>query len=320
MYNPLELAKKAFDEGKHTIPPVKTEAQNAQTSEALTPEVKPVLTADDMAEKAQAVQAVNATAQTEEKLKRFAKIDRLRHPFDTHKKITKTEYIGGLFARGGVNVIAGSSGVGKTTLIQKFFHDLSIGGSILNGFYTEDKPRKGLIIAGELGEDGLIERAQLFDWHSDMKYVEVIDQKTYEAEGITFTLNEREGLENLEYKIKTTPDLDYIVLDSLGMFISGKENDNDFLRSVFKDLMRIADTYKIAVVVVHHSRKRLSSEQSKPLTLDDIVGGNAIARYSHRIIAIERNQDLKATSSALGDKSFLCRLTAIRYRVELSCF
>ena len=295
----IKRASAIFNENIIEPDMIKRQAQNAQEIQAPTPEVKPVLTAQGMAEQAQAVQAVNATAvtaQTQDKKPdndKFAKLDKLRHRFNTHKEITKTEYIGGLFARGGVNVIAGSSGVGKTTLIQKFLHDLSIGGSILNGFYTEDRPRKSIIIAGELGEDGLIERAQLFDWHSDADYLEVIDFFTHEQNGISYDLNSKEGLANIEHLAKT-PGLDLLVLDSFGMFYSGKENENDTLRKVFQDLMRIARLCNIAVVVVHHSRKRLSTEQQKPLTLDDLIGGNAIVRYCHRIIAVEYSNEIKA--------------------------
>lgn len=226
----------------------------------------------------------NDTTQNEEI--KFSKLDSLRHSFDTHRNVKKTEYIGGIFARGGVTAIVGASGVGKTTFLQRMFHDLSIGGEIFGDFWTEYKKRKSIIIAAELGEDGLTERAQEFNWHSDTEYVEVIDMLEYEDAEITFNLNELEGQANIEH-LAQTPNLDLIVFDSFGMFYTGKENDNDALRATFRFLLRIARRYNIAVAVIHHSRKRLSNEQFKPLTLDDMIGGNAIARYCHRVIAIE---------------------------------
>ena len=230
-----------------------------------------------------------------EQTDKFAVLDSLRHKFDTHRVIKKTEYIGGLFPRGAVTVVAGAAGVGKTTFEQKIFHDLSRGGEILGGFWHETKPRKSIIIAAELGEDGLTERAQEFDWHSDMDYVEVIDMIQHSEKGILYTLNEHEGQANIEHLAKT-PNLDLLFIDSFGMFYTGKESDNDALRAVFYFLMVIARKYDIAVVVIHHSRKRLSSEQAKPLTLDDLIGGNAIARYSHRVITIEYNDNNKANT------------------------
>ena len=223
----------------------------------------------------------------------FAAFDSLRHNFNTRREIKKTEYIGGLFPRGGITVIVGASGVGKTTIEQKIIHDLSLGGDILNGFAHEDKPRKSIIIAGELGEEGLTERAQEYGWHSDMNFVEVIDLLDFEEKGHSLILNEKTGKANIEHLAKT-PALDLLFLDSFGMFYTGKETDNDELRTVFHWLLSIARKCKIAIVIIHHSRKRLSSEQIKPLTLDDVIGGNAISRYAHRVIAVEYNAMYKA--------------------------
>lgn len=218
----------------------------------------------------------------------FSAFDSLRHGFDTHKQINPTEYIGGLFARGGITVIAGASGVGKTTLEQLIIHELSLGGSILSGFTHEPKPCKSIIIAGELGEKGLIERAQEYGWHSDMNFVEVIDLLDFEEKGHSLIINEEKGKANIEH-LAQTPALDVLFFDSFGMFYTGKETDNDALRGVFHWLLSIARKYNIAIVIIHHSRKRLSSEQQKPLTLDDLIGGNAISRYAHRVITVEYN-------------------------------
>ena len=139
---------------------------------------------------------------------KFSKLDSLRHSFDTHREIKKTEYLGGLFPRGGITVIAGHAGVGKTLFMQRLFHDLSKGGEIFGGFAHEDKPLKSIILAGEFGENGLAERAQEFNWHSDKNFVEVIDFITFEENGISFNLCEKEGQSNIEHLAASKPDLD----------------------------------------------------------------------------------------------------------------
>lgn len=251
--------------------------------------------------KAHTVQATNQVATkageavTKGSDDKFSAFDSLRHGFNTHKVIQKTEYICGLFPRGGITVIAGASGVGKTTFEQKIIHDASIGGDILNGFTHNEPKRKTIIIAGELGEKGLIERAQEYGWHSDIDLVEVVDLLDFEEKGFSFNINEEAGKANIEH-LAQTHELDMLFLDSFGMFYSGKETDNDALRAVFHWLNRIARKYNIAIVVIHHSRKRLSNEQQKPLTLDDVIGGNAISRYAHRVIAIEYNANQKANT------------------------
>lgn len=219
----------------------------------------------------------------------FAKLDSLRHRFDTHKQVKKTEMIGGLFARGYTTILAGAPGVGKTLLMEKITHDLSYGGSFLDGFSTLDKPVKSIILAAEFGENALIERAQTFNLHANPDYVEVIDVLNFEQEGISFSLSTKEGRANIEHLAASRPDI--IFIDSFGALFEGKENDNSDMRDVFKWLLKIGREYDIAIVVVHHNRKRLSNEQQKPLVLDDIIGGNALQRYVHGVIAIEHRKD-----------------------------
>lgn len=270
-----------------------TNAENSQQTAKNTESVQP----DDG--NAQQKQNTSTTHTATNKKKndddKFTAFDSLRHQFDTHREVKKTEYIAGLFARGGVTILAGASGVGKTTLEQLIVHELSLGGDILNGFAHEDKPRKSIIIAGELGERGLTERAQEYAWHSDMNYVEVVDLLDFEEAGFSLTINEATGRENIEH-LAQTPGLDVLFIDSFGMFYNGKENDNDTLRETFHWLNKTARKHDIAIAITHHSRKRLSSEQQKPLTLDDIIGGNAISRYVHRVIAVEYNASHKVNT------------------------
>lgn len=241
--------------------------------------------------------------QGQEQNDQFSKLDSLRRQFDYTRPFKKTEYIGGLFARGAVSVLAGAAGVGKSTLLQKCIHDIC--GSVVdandqyravfpdeesNYFALEPRARKVILLTGELGEDSLLERSNEYTWHTKFENFEVIDLLSVEGEGINLNINESEGLANFEH-LARTQGLDLIVLDSLGMFHTLKESDNDGLRVLFKNLAGLARRYNIAIGIVHHNRKRLSSEQSKPLTLDDIIGGSAISRYVHRVIVIEYSKD-----------------------------
>ena len=285
--NDLELERFINGDGNDTTPPNKAEAQ--QVSQEATNETS---TQPDYVQAVTGNEAIAHTAQADNA---FVAFDSLRHKFNTRREIKKTEYIGGLFPRKGITVIAGASGVGKTTFEQKVIHDLSLGGNILDGFTKNEPKRKSIIIAGELGEDGLTERAQEYGWHSDTNLVEVVDLLDFEEKGYSLIINEEAGKANIEH-LAQTPNLDLLFLDSFGMFYTGKETDNDALRNVFHWLLRIARKYNIAVVIIHHSRKRLSNEQQKPLTLDDLIGGNAISRYAHRVIAIEYNAKLEANT------------------------
>ena len=235
---------------------------------------------------------------------KFSKLLSLIMPFDTSIPVKKTELIGGLFARGYVTVLGAPSGTGKSLAIQKMFTDLSNGGDFLQNyaidedtgeykcFAKNEPPRKCLVLCGELGEQGLRERAQEFDLHHNPQNVIVLDQITCEEQGFSLMINDDKGRENLEFIIeKTKPDI--LFIDSFSAFFTGKENDNSECNEVFGYLRRIAKKYQIALVITHHSRKRLSSEQGKPLTLDDLVGAQAITRHVYSVIFLEYNAKTK---------------------------
>ena len=232
---------------------------------------------------------------------KFAKLLSLIKPFDTSIPVKKTELIGGLFARGYVTVMASPSGTGKSLAIQKMFTDLSNGGDFLQN-YTKDEdtgeykcfaenepPRKCVVLCGELGEQGLRERAQEFNLKHNPDNVIVLDQIKCEEQGFSLMINDEKGRENIEVIIQETkPDI--LFIDSFSAFFCGKENDNSECNEVFGYLRRIAKKYQIALVVTHHSRKRLASEQGKPLTLDDLVGAQAITRHVYSVIFLEYNK------------------------------
>ena len=239
----------------------------------------------------------SANKRSTKNLPDFSALDKMRKKFDTSTPIPKTEFIGGLFPRGYVSLIVAPPGTGKSLAIQKIFTDLSNGGDFLQHYtkedseqeyrcFAKDEPaRKCIILAGELGERGLRERAQEFRFKHNPENVEVFDQVKYDEAGFSFIIDTKEGQACLEHIAMSKPDI--LFIDSFSAFFDGKENDNSEVRNAFRFLCSIARRYDIALVISHHSRKRLSSEQDKPLTLDDVIGGNAITRFVHTVIALE---------------------------------
>ncbi len=254
------------------------------------------------------------------------KLDKLfaESEVDTSIEVPEPHYIGGLACRGYVTVLAGAPGVGKTLFLEKWVADLSQGGyilpqvdenGILHGYLGyEPTPLKTIILAGEFGRNGLIKRAQKLNLKINKNFVHAIDYLDFEREGIALLLHTKEGEENIELLAKTKKP-DVLIIDSFATFFDGDENKNPEVLQSFKFLARIARENNIAVIVVHHNRKRLSSEQAKPLTLDDIIGGNAIARLSERVIAIEYNALQTANRVSLL-KSWGERFTSFLYKIE----
>lgn len=217
----------------------------------------------------------------------FALLDRLRSEFNPND-YKETELIAGRFPRGGVTVIAGAPDTGKSLTLERLYADLSKGGEIFGGISHEDKPKKSIIITADISSDLILERNDNFNFGIDFNYVELIDADRYEENGITFDLSSDNGRKNIEH-LAQEKDLDILILDSLGALNSGKENDNQALIKVFSFLRKIARKYNIALVIVHHIRKRLSNERKNSLELEDIIGGSAISRYCAVAYALEYN-------------------------------
>lgn len=217
---------------------------------------------------------------------KFSKLQALLVPFDTSRPVKRTEFIGGLYPRGYVTFLVAHPGCGKSLTVQQSFSDLSKGGLFFGGFSQNEPPRKCLILAGELGVHGYIERAQTFTgFDHNPENVVFLDQLECENAGISLTPEEKEGQENLSFLAGRGYDIMFI--DSFSAFSIAKETDNSELKKTLLFFNQLAKINDIAIVITHHIRKRLSSEQEKPLTLDDVIGGNVMTRFVHTVIALE---------------------------------
>ena len=198
----------------------------------------------------------------------------------------KPEMIGGIFPRSGVSVIAGQQGTGKSLLMQKFCCDISMGGSILDGFSESISPVKSLYLIGEFSANGMNHRAQTASWQYDRENLILYEIRDFLINNIPLGLSTEEGFLNIRQLIKEEkPDL--IVFDSMMSFITANESDMEQMQSAFSKLLRIADEAKCAVVLVHHIRKRKAIERNNRLHMDDIIGSSIITRNASVAIGIE---------------------------------
>ena len=220
---------------------------------------------------------------------KFAQLEKIRKSFNPNI-IHKTEFILGRFALGYVSLIAGEGGVGKSLILEKIYADLSKGGEILNGVSFEDKPQHSIVITADFPENLILERNEAFNFGIDYNYVEIVDAMKYAGGNVQIDLISKKGRENIEH-FAQKKDLKILFLDSLGALCNIKENDNQKYIEVLIWLQSIARKYNIAIVLVHHKRKRLSNERKNPLELDDIIGGTALTRYCSAVYAIEYDDD-----------------------------
>ncbi len=198
----------------------------------------------------------------------------------------KPEMIGGIFPRGGVAILAGQQGTGKSLLMQKFCCDISLGGSILDGFSDSMRPAKTLYFIGEFSANGMNHRQQTANWRYDKENLILYEIRDFLINNIPLGLSTEEGFGNIRQLImEEKPDI--VVFDSLMSFLTANESDMEQMQAAFSKLLRIADETKSAVVMVHHIRKRKTLERANRLHMDDIIGSSIITRNASVAIGIE---------------------------------
>jgi hypothetical protein len=199
----------------------------------------------------------------------------------------KPEMIGGIFPRGGVSVMAGQQGTGKSLLMQKFCSDVSLGGEILDGVSGYAAKRKTVYFVGELPVNTMNDRQRTAEWKQNPDNLILYSRITMAKNQIPLDLDDGEGFRNVaEIIMDEKPDL--VVFDSLMSFLSCDESDMKAMQGAFTKMVRLADDLQCAVVVVHHIRKKKALERASRLHMDDIIGTSIITRNASLAIGAEK--------------------------------
>ena len=208
-------------------------------------------------------------------------------------RLPQQEVIAGMFPRDYISIIAAAPGIGKTWCVQKLISDLSLGGSVFNGFAYEPRPIKSLTFTGETGDRLLLRRAAATQWPVNINNAVLYDQDKCFDEGIDLYLDSEAGFANFEMIVMDEkPDI--IFVDSFISFYSADESKVEIMNKTFRQMRRVTQNVHAALVPTHHLRKRKTSDRNAPITLDELIGTSAIIRFASSIIAIEpeRNENV----------------------------
>ena len=130
---------------------------------------------------------------------------------------------------------------------------------------------KVLYLNGELGQVFMDDRQARAQWECNSSNFHIISANS------NLMLDSDNGLQVLEDEIrKVQPCL--VVIDSLVAWMGTDESDSENTGNMVNRLNRIAQLYKIAIVLIHHFRKRKAAEANLPFTMDDIIGSSKFAR------------------------------------------
>ena len=237
------------------------------------------------------------------------------HDLDPNKKLMPQEFIGGIFPRGYVSLLIAPPGTGKTIFVQRFVSDLSIGGSIFDGFIEDEPARKCLILAGEAGYELLVRRGASMKWAINSQNVKVLDQYEAETKDINVMLDTTGGLKNVERLIDMfKPDI--LFIDTFSSFHESDENKAPEMKPIIKRLARLAKENNIAIIPVHHSRKRAAKERALSLNQDDVIGSSIMNRLVGLIVGIEPMKDDEKVLLVHHLKSWFTPFTPFTYTLK----
>ena len=194
------------------------------------------------------------------------------------ENLPPTSFVGGVFPRKHISVIAAKSGVGKTWFVLKLLTDLSNGGSIFNGMGYYEPKRKCILFVGETGLELVNERQkQMYD-KADDDYFGIVSRIEAGRNGFVIDLSNRDGIRPI-FNICKDYQPDIIVFDTLMSFRSDDENAMQNTNTMLSNLQALAEQFNVAIVATHHVRKRQNGAKER-IDQDELIGSSALVRQT----------------------------------------
>lgn len=206
--------------------------------------------------------------------------------------------------RGFITILAGAPGVGKSVLALDLIRSAVTGECWPDGQPGSGKNGVAIWCEAEGSLALNVDRAKQFGVPLDA----IVSPLPRDENHQSFQIDKKEHLRFLEDRIKArTPEL--IVIDALTGSHSAKE-DNSTMTRILQPIARFAEKYNLAVVIIHHLRKRDAMDISTSISLDELRGSGAIAAVARSVIGLDKPG---------GSRSKECRLSAIKNNLALPC-
>ena len=204
------------------------------------------------------------------------------HSFD--EEVPPTDFVGGIFPRKHVSIIASKAGAGKTWYILKLLTDLSRGGTIFLSQAYYEPPRSSLLFCGETGVHLVMERAKKLQTAGDYSKIALVEKLEAARHGLLLNINTEDGINAIAVICRKIPCLDLIAFDTLMSFRDDDENTAKDTSLMMQRLQALAENNNAAVIVTHHVRKSPSENKSggrvQRIDQDEIIGSSALVRQS----------------------------------------
>lgn len=219
----------------------------------------------------------------------------LRTTIDNMPQTSPVDFVGGVFPKRQLSIMASEPGCGKTWVMLEFCASLT-NEYIYNKFFGVsfvEKERKCLMMIGDTGREMIIDRINKLDIIKNVKSREYIFYFVSDLikEKHPFLLNTIEGRGAIQGLIHfEKPDI--VFFDTLISFMTADENSAKEIGELFIGLREIAEEENCAIVLNHHFRKTQGGHSSrKNVSLNEVIGSSAMSRLASVMIALVRDKN-----------------------------
>lgn len=177
----------------------------------------------------------------------------------------------GLLSEGGMGLITGYPGVGKTQLAIQLGAQLALGDDQFLRWKNLSGKKKVLFMSLEMGPNGLhaIWRT-IVNGYEDEKVALNRNLKVYPI-GEPVALDTEPGQRFLADVLEEwKPDL--LILDSLQKIISKEATDESAAKALFHYLSTAKARFGCSIIIIHHNRKRPNDAKKHVVSLSDVFG------------------------------------------------
>lgn len=206
-----------------------------------------------------------------------------------HMKGITDWVVEGVLTPGGIGLVTGRAGVGKTQVAMQLAADLACGRSHWLNMALPGKPMKVLVLSLEMNQYQLPHMMKpLYERYPELDQSQIV---VY-AKGERLPLETDAGQAYLEELLdEVKPDV--VIADSLSWMSSADVTSDTDMKELFAYLQRARHEHNFGLVIIHHHRKKANDAQSKKAadTLHDVYGSYIVTSTVDFVINLEERPD-----------------------------
>ena len=187
--------------------------------------------------------------------------------------------VSSILPMGGVCILGGEPGAGKTWVVLTLARDVASGKPFLGKFPTE--LGAVLIIDEESGRNRLRKRMLLLGATKNLPVFFSIMQMVNLSDA-DWEVPLRQSLETIKPRL--------VIMDSLIRMHRGDENDAGEMAKFFASLTKLRQEFSCAFLITHHLRKRTQATRLNNIS-ERLRGSSDISAYADTVIGIDRVED-----------------------------